>query len=99
MVQVVDEESWIAAAKDGGNMADLERAFYWRTAKEWPCPGFSDERDNGWRSFWHQTTGLGDAYSRHEQEIAEATPIPPHIREYIAIMYVDWKLNGDDDSA
>ena len=81
-IQVIDEARWIAAAKEGGTMYDIENAFLWSSAEEWPCPG-AEPNDvyNGWGVLARNNT-------------PSHTPIPPHIREYIAIMYVDWKLNA-----
>jgi hypothetical protein len=99
MIECLDEEEWIAAAKEGGNMGNLERAFYWVSARDWPCPGIvvKDGQDpdklhpdkNGWFTFWHNTTGR--RYTGGGQ-IGRDIKIPPHIREYIGMMYVDWKM-------
>jgi hypothetical protein len=95
MVECLIEERWIAAAKEGGTMGDLEFAFRWSTARDWPCPDIASppiDDQTGWYTFWLKTTTRN--YSGGGTE-ARDIKIPKHIRKYIAMMYVDWKLMGD----
>lgn len=103
----ISEEEWRAAAQKDGTAGNLVRSFSWKSAVDWPCPvkvknrhlqAFDKEHSyNGWGAYHEHITG--SRFSDGDDGGSEYTELPPEITEYIAMMYVDWKLNGDNDSA
>jgi hypothetical protein len=93
-----DEDAFRRAASPGGTCADLRNAFTWTTAKEWPCPiDPSDGPGNGWDILYVKLCGgaLSDGTPGTVKDHGDETALlPPEITEYIAMMYVDWKLTS-----
>lgn len=99
-LKCISEDCWRAAAQDGGTAYDLINAFSWSSAVDWPCPvkGVGDKisrkRDktyccNGWSAYYDSIIKNVDPYT------SKSVALPPYITDYIAKMYVWWKLTGD----
>lgn len=99
-LRVLDESRWVAASKAGGTFADLHKAFQWRSAVDWPCPIPSNtgpvcDTDgmswNGWCGYVKDATGWGG----YGSVALDGKPLPPEIINYVAAMYVAWKMGVD----
>ena len=94
---IVDEEHFRQASLPGGTCFNLRNAFVWTTADEWPCPiGPTKNPGYGWHLLHARLAGgsvskeePGKAH-RHGKETTAL--LPKEITDYIAVMYVDWKL-------
>ncbi len=110
-LKVLEEEYWKAAARDGGTFEDLREAFYWDSADEWQCPFVDkDDRNqeddlnnyNGWYSYYcinlsanPDITGGTLEEKNRMMARGKKTLLPKEAIEYIATMYVYWKMVDD----
>lgn len=103
-LKCLNEERWIAAAKPGGSVVDLGRAFSWISAEDWPCPfvgrlaGEEKEFDAGWHGWGAYARRISRQYGYETWEGVEDgdnAKLPPEAAAYIAKMYLHWKMGID----